>query len=156
MLALPSLTKGSVAYNTNEEWVEELAKVVAGLDVKIQELSGKLRNSQQIQVPKEEFLNLIKLASHKMKAANSVEKDAYCRILFLNLRVDNEKVASYHWREPFASLVRATAIKPGRVGAINLEQVDTILTSLKRHWDIHKPENIKMTKFSDYVAMYEL
>lgn len=41
-------------------------------------------------------------------------KASYCRILFLNLCVDNEKVASCLWREPFASLVKATEILPGR------------------------------------------
>lgn len=49
-----------------------------------------------------------------MKAGSAVEKDVLCRILFVNLRVDNEKVASYLWREPFASLVKATELQSGR------------------------------------------
>ncbi len=113
-LAIPTMDKGSVARVTNEEKVEELAKEVGELDRKIKDLNAKVQNPQQIQATKEEFLNLLKLASAKMKAGSAVEKDVYCRILFLNLRVDNEKVASYLWREPFASLVKATEILPGR------------------------------------------
>ena len=113
-LAIPTMEQGSVARKTNEEKVEELAREVADLDIKIKGLTAKIQDPQQIQVTKEEFLNLLKLASDKMKAGSAVQKDAYCRILFLNLRVDNEKVASYHWREPFASLVKATEILPGR------------------------------------------
>ncbi len=45
---------------------------------------------------------------------SAVEKDVLCRILFLNLCVDNEKVASYLWKEPFASLVKATELSYGR------------------------------------------
>ena len=56
-----------------------------------------------------------------MKAGPAVEKDVLCRILFLNLRVDNEKVASYLWREPFATLVRATEIQNGGHDWISLE-----------------------------------
>ncbi len=51
-----------------------------------------------------------------MKAGSAVEKDALARILFLNLRIDNEKVASYLWREPFATLVKATEIQGGGGG----------------------------------------
>ena len=44
------------------------------------------------------------------------EIDVLCRILFLNLHVDNKKVASYLWREPFATLVKATALASGGAG----------------------------------------
>ena len=61
-------------------------------------------------------MNLAKTAADKMKAGSAVEKDALARILFLNLRIDNEKVASYLWREPFATLVKATEIQGGGGG----------------------------------------
>lgn len=92
-------------------------------------------NPQHIKLTKEEFLNTLKTAAGKMKAGSAAQKDVLCRILFLNLRVDNEKVASYLWREPFASMVKAIEISSGRVGAINLEQLDVLLNSLKTYWD---------------------
>ena len=61
--------------------------------------------AKKLKVSKEEFLNTFKSAPHKIRAGSAIEKDRVCRILFLNLRVDNEKVTSYLWREPFRSLV---------------------------------------------------
>lgn len=48
-----------------------------------------------------------------MRAGSAAEKDALCRILFLNLRVDNEKVVNYIWNEPFASLVKSMEFLSG-------------------------------------------
>lgn len=79
-------------------------------------LDEKIANSSKIKLNKVEFLNLVKSASDEMKAGSAVEKDVLCRILFLNLRVDNEKVAFYLWREPFVTLVKATEIQSGGGG----------------------------------------
>jgi hypothetical protein len=46
----------------------------------------------------------------KMRAGSAAEKDALCRILFLNLRVNNEKVVDYLWKEPFDTLVKSSEI----------------------------------------------
>jgi hypothetical protein len=45
---------------------------------------------------------------------SAVEKDVLCRILFLNLRVNNEKVVDFIWKEPFASLVKSVELSYGR------------------------------------------
>lgn len=84
------------------------------LQLKINKLEKKVANPRQIKLSKAEFLNVIKTASDKMKAGLPAEKDALCRILFLNVRVDNEKVADYLWKEPFASLVKTMELSPGR------------------------------------------
>ena len=81
---------------------------------RIAKLEAKIVDPRQIKLSKTEFLNVIKTAAAKMRAGSAVEKDVLCRILFLNLRVDNEKVASYLWKEPFASLVKATELSYGR------------------------------------------
>ena len=63
---------------------------------------------------KEEFLNLIEKASDKMKAGNAVQKDQIVRIIFLNLKVGDQKVVSYLCNEPFASMLRLAEISSGR------------------------------------------
>lgn len=104
-LAVPTLAQGSVIRRTNEERIDELAREQANIETGIKKLSDKIIDPNQIKVSKEEFLNTFKSAPDKIRAGSAIEKDRVCRILFLNLRVDNEKVTSYLWREPFRSLV---------------------------------------------------
>jgi DNA invertase Pin-like site-specific DNA recombinase len=104
-LAVPSLERGSVIRKTNEERIDELVREQADLETSIKVRSVKIIDPSQIMVSKEEFLNTFKSAPDKIRAGSAIEKDRVCRILFLNLRVDNEKVTSYLWREPFRSLV---------------------------------------------------
>ncbi|HSX29734.1 MAG TPA: recombinase family protein [Candidatus Saccharimonadales bacterium] len=115
-LAVGRMEKKSPAYQPNMDKLEQLADQQADLEEEIRKLDEKVANPRQIKVGREEFLNLVKTASQRMKAGSAVEKDVLCRILFLNLRVDNEKVASYLWREPFATLVKATEIQDGGGG----------------------------------------
>ncbi|MDB5176581.1 MAG: hypothetical protein JWN75_249 [Candidatus Saccharibacteria bacterium] len=51
-----------------------------------------------------------------MKAGSAVEKDALCRILFLNVRVDDEKVVDYLWKEPFSELIKLNELYSGGAG----------------------------------------
>lgn len=62
----------------------------------------------------EQFLNLSKNAAAIIKAANVVGKDAICRIIFLNLTVDDKKVLSYQLKEPFATLLKTRHQLPSR------------------------------------------
>lgn len=112
-LGIIDLDKSSPIYDSNERRITELAHQQADLEQEIEKLREKVINPQQIKVSKENFLNLVKIASDKMRAGSPVEKDLLCRTLFLNLRIDNEKVASYQWREPFATLVKATEFNYG-------------------------------------------
>lgn len=93
--------------------IEKLANERAQLEIEMAELQEKVVDPTKVKLSKDDFLNVVKTAADKMRAGSAVEKDTLCRILFLNLRVDNEKVASYHWNEPFASLVKATEINFG-------------------------------------------
>lgn len=112
--AIIQYDKTDPVYKANRAKIDELADEQDSLQAEITELEGKITNPERIKLTKEEFLNVIKTAPDKMRAGSAVEKDRLCRILFLNLRVDNEKVASYLWREPFASMVKATEISAGR------------------------------------------
>ncbi|HUC87204.1 MAG TPA: recombinase family protein [Candidatus Saccharimonadales bacterium] len=106
--------KGSAIYKANEKRIAELSIQIADGEQEIEKLEAKITNPRQIKLGKEEFLNVIKTASVKLKAGSAVEKDVLSRILFLNVEVDNEKVVNYTWKEPFASLVKATELSSGR------------------------------------------
>lgn len=108
------MDKKSPIYKTNEKRINELAIQQSELESTISKLEEKVANPHKIKLSKQEFLNVIKTASNKMKASSAIEKDVLCRILFLNVHVDNEKVTSYLRREPFASLVKATELQSGR------------------------------------------
>jgi DNA-binding transcriptional ArsR family regulator len=108
------LDTNSPVYKINEERLSELVGKQVNLQEQIKRLEQKLDNTQQIKLSKAEFLNVIKTASDKMSAASAVEKDMLCRILFLNVQVDNEKVVNYLWNEPFASLVKVVELSSGQ------------------------------------------
>ncbi len=61
-----------------------------------------------------QFLNLSKLAGSKLEAANPVAKERICRMLFLNLAVNEEKVVDLQIREPYAKLLKMKKISIGR------------------------------------------
>ncbi len=112
--SLAHVPQTSRAYEPVMQRLERLAAERAELEEEIEKLEAKIANPAQIKLSKDEFLNVIKTAADKMRAGSAAEKDTLCRILFLNVAVDNEKVASYLWREPFASLVKATDFSYGR------------------------------------------
>ena len=101
------------AYEQYSEQIDELVRKQADLENDINMLNDKIVDPSQIKVSKEEFLNTLQAAFDKIRAAMALEKDRVCRILFLNLPVDNEGVATYHWREPFKSLVKVIANTSG-------------------------------------------
>jgi hypothetical protein len=62
----------------------------------------------------EQFLNLAKNAGSKVKAADEVGKDHICRIIFLNLVVDDKKVMSYQMTKALSKLEKAQSVLNGR------------------------------------------
>lgn len=84
------------------------------LDKQIKELRAELSDPDQELLSIEQFLNLAKNAGSKAKAANEVGKDHICRIIFLNLVVDDEKVVSYQMTKAFSKLEKAQSVLNGR------------------------------------------
>jgi len=111
--------------------IGELSAQQVERELKIETLEQKVANPRQIKLTKIEFLNVVKTAADKMKAGSAIEKDALCRILFLNVRVNNEKVVSYLWREPFATLVKSVENSLGREITSALELYSTIFDNIK-------------------------
>ena len=93
--------------------IEELQSSVIEIESNIERIKKKIDNSAQIKLSKEEFLNLINTVGDKMRAGTPVEKDILARKLLLNIRLDNEKVPSYFWKEPFATLLKIKQINSG-------------------------------------------
>lgn len=82
----------------------------------ITKLKTKLTDPEQDRLTLEEFLNLSKNAATIIKSANAQIKDIICRKIFLNFRVDTEKVVSYQLREPFATLLKRHQFLSSRDG----------------------------------------
>lgn len=112
-LRILDVNKDSPVYSINDRKITELDAQRNRLEAEVQTLRDKIANPDKIRISKEEFLNLVKIAPDKMRNGSAVEKDRLARILFLNLRLDNENGLSYIWREPFASLIKATEIPFG-------------------------------------------
>ncbi len=110
---LGRMDRDTTAFTVNNDFINDLAVRRGDLEAQVLEMEKKIANPRQIKLGRDEFLNVVKMASERMKAGSAVEKDTLCRILFLNLRVDNAKVVDYVWNEPFASLIKAGEIMPG-------------------------------------------
>ena len=104
----------SPVWKVNNEQMLKLEADSKDLDTQIKELRERQKDPQQEVLSIEQFLNLAKNAGSKVKAANEVGKDHLCRLMFLNLVVDEEKVASYQMTKAFSKLEKAQNVLNGR------------------------------------------
>ncbi len=113
-LALGKLTENKTAYQINAEELEKVKNNQIDVEASIAKLKEKLTDEVEDELTLEEFLNLSKNAAVTVKAGDAIAKDMICRLLFLNLIVENEKVASYRLKEPFATLLKSRSFSNGR------------------------------------------
>lgn len=99
--------------DTLREDLENLQNELIDLDEQIGVIDSKLGEPSKIKLTKDEFLNLANSLGDKMRAGTSVEKDMLCRMLFLNLRLDNKNAPSYLWKEPYATLIKSRKVNFG-------------------------------------------
>lgn len=105
---------------TSRVWQENTDKIVQlELDEKkltneITKLKAKLTDPETDRLSIEQFLNLSKNAERIVQSADERLKDFICRIIFLNFCVDEEKVASYRLKEPFATLLKQRQLRTSR------------------------------------------
>lgn len=59
-------------------------------------------------------MNIAQNASKHLKAADVGLKDQIARLIYLNVRVDTEKVVDYQMREPFKTYFKTHGILHGR------------------------------------------
>ena len=93
---------------------EEVEK--ANIESEIEKLKARLTDPEKDRLSLEQFLNLVNNAEKAVKSGNAMQKDTIIRLVFLNLDVDEEKVASYRLKEPFATLLKTRNLPPSRGG----------------------------------------
>ena len=103
-LAIVKYDKNSTVWKFNDIELTRLDKDAEDLTSQIDELNKLITDPEQELLSIEQFLNLAKNAGSKVKAANEVGKDHICRIIFLNLVVDEQKVVDYHLTKAFSKL----------------------------------------------------
>ena len=94
--------------------VIELEQQSALLEQDITKLKRLLEHPEQEQLSVEQFLNLSKNASAKVKAGDVVAKDKIIRLIFLNLELGDDKMASCRLKEPFDTLLKNRQVLTGR------------------------------------------
>lgn len=113
-LKIIDYSKDSPVWKVNNEQLLKLEAEEKDLKKQITELQEQQTDPQQDVLSVEQFLNLAKNAGSKVKAADEVGKDHICRIIFLNLIVDEQKVADYHLTKAFAKLEKMQSVRHGR------------------------------------------
>src|SRR3990167_1114288 len=105
-LKLVKFEKGSRVYQENMDRIAQLEDEERTIKKNINKLGGQLRDPEEDKLSIEQFLNLSKNAEGIVQSADEKVKDLICRFIFLNFSVDDEKVASYQLKEPFATLLK--------------------------------------------------
>jgi SMC interacting uncharacterized protein involved in chromosome segregation len=104
----------SPVWKVNNDQLLKLEAESKDLNKQVNELRAELSDPEQELLSIEQFLNLAKNAGSKVKAADVVGKDHICRIIFLNLVLDEEKVVSYQMTKAFSKLEKAQSVLNGR------------------------------------------
>lgn len=115
-LKIVTLDKNSPIYKTNETHILEQGVRASELRNDIDRLEEKKTSPDEDIMSFEEFLNVIKNASKHLKVADVVLKDQIARLIYLNVRVDSEKVVDYQMKEPFKTYFKTHKILDGGRG----------------------------------------
>lgn len=113
-LKIISLKKDSPVYKNNEKYIEEQSLKMQGLQDEVKELKEQATDPDQDIMSFEEFLNIVNNAGKLLRAADVGLKDRIARLIYLNVRVDSEKVVDYQMREPFNTYFKTHKISNGR------------------------------------------
>jgi len=113
-LKIINLKKDSPVYKNNEKYIEEQSLKMQELQSEVEKLQEKVTDPNEDVLSFEEFLNIIKNAGKLLRAADVGLKDRIARIIYLNVRVDSEKVVDYQMREPFKTYFKTHSILHGR------------------------------------------
>mgnify|MGYP006322364729 FL=1 len=113
-LSLPRIRDDETVYQINKEELETNKRDLTQIEASMEKLKAKLVDKDDDELTLEEFLNISKNAAMTVKAGDAIVKDTICRIIFLNIAVDDEKVASYRLKEPFNTLLKSKTSQYGR------------------------------------------
>ncbi len=104
----------SIIAEENGNRLVELRQEQKKNKTELDKLKAQLTEPEQLKLNYEDFLNLSKNAASKVKAGNVVEKDVVCQLVFLNLKIDNEKVASHTLQPAVEALLATRKVRNGR------------------------------------------
>lgn len=107
-------SKNSPIYKTNEKYIEEQTAKMQELQSQADKLQNDITDPDQDIMSFEQFLNITKNAGKLLRAADVGLKDRIARLIYLNVRVDTEKVVDYQMREPFKTYLKTHKILNGR------------------------------------------
>ena len=113
-LKIINLKKDSPVYKNNEKYIEEQSLKMQELQGDIEKLQEQVGDPDQDIMSFDEFLNIVNNAGKLLRAADVGLKDRIARIIYLNVRVDSEKVVDYQMREPFKTYFKTHSILHGR------------------------------------------
>lgn len=113
-LAIVGYDKSTKIWEINNAEILRLETQAIGLEADITKLKDTLSKTDVEAISLEQFLNLSKYAGSKLESANAVAKDRICRMIFLNLTVNEENVVSYHLKEPFKTALESKIFLNGR------------------------------------------
>ena len=113
-LKIISLKKDSPVYKSNEKYIEDQSAKMQGLQDDIEKLQEQVTDPDEDIMSYEAFLNIVNNAGKLLRAADVGLKDRIARLIYLNVRVDSEKVVDYQMREPFKTYFKTHKILDGR------------------------------------------
>lgn len=140
LLALGQLTEGTDSSERAKAKLNEIEGKKDSVINQIKELEELKANPDDQIMSLEKFLNLVKNATNIVKSADAIEKDHICRSVFLNLEVDEVKVANFRLKEPFESLVKMRSFPSGGDGGNR--------TRVRKYFIQHFYKLVELFKFS--------
>jgi site-specific DNA recombinase len=108
--------KNETVKKVNEDRINELQAEKELLEAEIVDIQSHITDPTRDRLTLEQFLNITKNAHTAFQSGNEHVKDEICRLVFLNLSMDEKKITSYQLKEPFASLVKQREMPLGRGG----------------------------------------
>lgn len=113
-LKIINLKQNSPVYKTNEKYIEEQSAKAQELQEQVKKLQEQVTDPDQDIMSFDEFLNIVNNSGKLLRAADVGLKDRIARLIYLNVRVDSEKVVDYQMREPFKTYFKTHKILSGR------------------------------------------
>lgn len=98
----------------NSAYIAKLEQEEEDVTQELATIKEQIGNPEEEALTLEDFLNLAKNAAKAVKMGDPIVKDRICRILFLNLTVDEEKVLSFQAKPPFDRVLKMPSFASGR------------------------------------------
>lgn len=106
--------KHPIVKEQNQGRLNEAIDTQQQLEANLVRLKQKITDPEVERITIEQFLNLSENAARVIQSGDTLVKDAISRLIFLNLTVDEEKVASYQLKPPFDELLKTRKVLSSR------------------------------------------